>query len=200
LNSDSSYYDWAVRNWAKASLPVGILLLLLSPFVCRGVGTEAFLVYLLLPVYMIHQYEEHSKGEFKSFVNRMTGEGAEVLGDRAIFWINMLAVWFLGLAALYLTVYINPMFAFLAGYLTAINGLAHVVMGAVLRRYNPGFWTSLFLFLPLGVYTIYTTSVENGAGFAQHGLAVLVTILVHGAIVITVRRRVSRVRQGRQSC
>jgi hypothetical protein len=148
LNGDSSFYDWAVRNWAKASLPIGIMLLLVSPFIYRGVGNEAFLVYLILPV-MIHQYEEHAEGGFKSFVNRMTCEGVEVLGDRAIFWINILAVWFLGLAVLYLTAYVNPMIALLAGYLTAINGLLHAVRGAVLRRYNPGFWTSSFYFCPL---------------------------------------------------
>jgi|WetSurMetagenome_2_1015567.scaffolds.fasta_scaffold107349_2 hypothetical protein len=196
MNDHLTFYEWAIGNWARASLPGAILLLLLSPFVYSGVGKEAFLVFLLLPVYMIHQYEEHAKGQFKLFVTRSMGRGTEVLGDKAIFWINILAVWFLGLVVLYLTVYVNRVFALVAGYLTAVNGLLHVIVGVVLRRYNPGFWTSLVLFLPLGIYTLWVCTLLDGAGLAQHSFAALVAVAVHAVIMINVRLRMFSVKQG----
>ncbi len=173
---------------------MGVLLLLLCPFVRNGVSLEAFLVFLLLPVYMIHQYEEHGHGEFKAFVTGVVGGGLEVLTDRAIFWINVLAVWFAGLLLLYLTAFVRGEFALFAGYLTAFNGLLHVVVGGVFRRYNPGVLTSLFLFLPLGIYTIFVATLATGAGIGWQGFGVLVAILTHGLIMVNVRIRMSRIR------
>jgi hypothetical protein len=195
MNDHLTFYEWAIGNWARASLPGAILLLLLSPFVHSGVGKEAFLVFLLLPVYMIHQYEEHAKGQFKLFVARSVGRGTEVLGDKAIFWINILAVWLLGLVVLYLTEYVNGVFALVAGYLTAVNGLLHVIVGVVLRGYNPGFWTSLMLFLPLGIYTLWVCTLLDGAGLAQHVFAAIVAVAVHAVIMVNVRLRMVSVKQ-----
>jgi hypothetical protein len=196
MNDHLTFYEWAIGNWARASLPVAILLLLLSPFLYTGVGIEAFLVFLLLlPVYMIHQYEEHARGQFNRFVTQRIGRGTEVLGETEIFWINILAVWLLGLVVLYLTVYVSKVFALVAGYLTVVNGLLHVIIGVILRRHNPGFWSSLVLFLPIGFYTLWLCTSLDGAGPAGHGLAALVAIAVHAAIMVNVRLRVSRVRQ-----
>jgi hypothetical protein len=192
MNNTQGFFDWAVQNWARAALPVGVLLLLLSPFIKKGVSPEAFFAFLLLPIYMIHQYEEHAHGEFKAFVTGVVGGGREVLTDTAIFWINVLAVWVLGLIVVYLTVFVRGEFGLFAGYLTAFNGLLHGAAGVVLRRYNPGILTSLLFFLPLGIYSIYVATMSTGAGIAWHGAAVLVALLTHGLIMAKVRIRISR--------
>ena len=195
MTDDLTFYEWAISNWAQASLPGAALLLLLSPFVYGGVAIEGFLVFLLLPVYMIHQYEEHAGGHFKLFVTRNLGKGTEVLGDKAIFWINILAVWLLGVVLLYFTVYVDRVFALVAGYLTVVNGLLHVSAAVALRRYNPGLWTSLVLFVPLGILTLWVCTALNGAGPAEHGLGALVAVVVHAVIMANVRLRLCRMRQ-----
>src|SRR5208282_488734 len=152
----------------------------------RGVGPEAFLVFLLLPAYMIHQYEEHGHGKFKEFVNRVVGKGRQVLDDAAIFWINMLGVWVLGLLGLYLSVYVSLVYGLAVAYLTVLNGVSHVLMAVIRRHSNPGFWTSLLLFLPLGGYTLYAVGVASNAGFVPQAFGLGVAVVVHGAILFYV--------------
>lgn len=188
MNKNYSFYIWSINNWAKACLPFGIFLLLLGPFILKGVGFEAFLIFLLLPVYMIHQYEEHAHGEFKIFVNNFVGKGKEVLNDKAIFWINILAVWLVGLSGLYLSVYVSLAYGLAVGYLTVFNGFLHVVIGVLKRSFNPGFWTSLIVFLPLGSYTLYAISQATHARAAQHALGLSVAIVVHAVIIIYIRQ------------
>jgi hypothetical protein len=191
MQNDLNLYTWAINNWAIASLPIGILLLLLGPFIYEGIGFEAFLVFLLLPVYMFHQYEEHAHGEFKIFVNNLVGKGKEVLSDKAIFWINILAVWLVSLVGLYLSVYVSLAAGLAIGYLTVLNGFTHVVMGIIRRSYNPGFWTSLLVFLPLGGFTLYAITRASNAGIIQHVIGLGFAILIHAILIIYIRQQLS---------
>jgi hypothetical protein len=183
------FYDWFIGNWAKASLPLAIVLFLISPFVYKGIGLAATLVYLTLPFYMLHQYEEHAGGQFKAFVNKTVGRGREVLSDRAIFRVNVLFVWLGTLVVLYLCVYVNIVWGLLSGYLVAFNGIVHIVTSIRLRRYNPGFWTSVFVFLPLGIYIIYVINKESGASWLYNVIFLVVTILLHSMILLNIRRQ-----------
>jgi hypothetical protein len=183
------FYDWFIENWAKASLPLAIVLFLISPFVYKGIGLAAFLVFLTLPFYMLHQFEEHAGGQFKAFVNKQFGGRREVLTDRAIFQINVLWVWLGTLVVLYLCVYVNIVWGLLSGYLVAINGIGHIVTSIRMRRYNPGLWTSIFVFLPLGIYIIYVITKESGAGWLYNVIFLVVTILLHAMILLNIRRQ-----------
>jgi hypothetical protein len=189
VSENARYYDWLIENWAKASLPLAIILFLISPFVYQGIGLAAFLVFLTLPFYMLHQFEEHAGGQFKAFVNRTMGRGREVLSDIAIFRINVIVVWLGTLVVLYLCVYVNIVWGLLSGYLVAFNGLVHIISSIRMRRYNPGLWTSVFVFLPLGIYIIYIVNKESGAGWLYNVIFLVVTILLHAMILINVRRQ-----------
>jgi len=189
MGQTESFYTWVVHNWAKASLLLAILLFLLCPFVWKGIGVPAVLLYLLLPVYMLHQYEEHARGGFKIFVNTLLGQGREILSDEAILWINLLGVWVAGLIVLYLAVYVNLAFGLISGYLVAFNGLTHVLMGLARRPLNPGFWTSLLVFLPLGGFTLFAITQASHAGWADHLLALGAAVLLHAGIVLYLRRQ-----------
>ena len=185
----AGYHDWFISNWAKASLPLAIILFLISPFVYRGVGLAAFLVFLTLPFYMLHQFEEHAGGQFKAFVTKTVGRGREVLTDRAIFRVNVLFVWLGTLVVLYLCVYVNIIWGLFSGYLVLFNGIVHIITSIRMRRYNPGLWTSIFVFLPLGIYIIYIINKESGAGWLYNVIFLVVTILLHAMILINARQQ-----------
>ncbi|HVO44636.1 MAG TPA: HXXEE domain-containing protein [Aggregatilineales bacterium] len=189
MKSQDSLYRWAIANWAKASLPMGGVLVLLSPLLARGIPMEAVLIFLLLPVYMFHQYEEHAQGQFRAFVNKHIGRGREVFDDQDIFWINMLGVWLINLVGLYLSVYVGLANGLVLAYLTVVNGLLHVAIAIVLRAYNPGLWTGLLLFLPLGGFTLVAITEATGAGLGQHVLALGTAILLHVAIILYARQK-----------
>jgi hypothetical protein len=189
VSEKARFYDWFIDNWARASLPLAIVLFLISPFVYKGIGLAAFLVYLTLPFYMLHQYEEHAGGQFKAFVNKTVGRGREIMTDRAIFRVNVLVVWLGTLVVLYLCVYVNIVWGLLSGYLVALNGIVHIVTSIRMRRYNPGLWTSIFVFLPLGIYIIYIINKESGAGWLYNVIFLVVTILLHSMILLNIRQQ-----------
>jgi hypothetical protein len=192
MSEKVSYYGWFIGNWAKASLPLAIVLFLISPFVYKGIGFPAFLVFLTLPFYMLHQYEEHAGGQFKAFVKNTVGRGREVLSDRDIFRVNVLWVWLSTLLVLYLCVYVNIVWGLLAGYMVAFNGIVHIATSIRMRRYNPGLWTSAFVFLPLGIYIIYLITKISGAGLLYNGIFLIVVIFLHAMILLNVGRQRQR--------
>lgn len=109
--------------------------------------------------------------------------------DKAIFRVNVLVVWLGTLVVLYLCVYVNIIWGLLSGYLVAFNGIVHIFSSIRLRRYNPGLWTSVFVFLPLGIYIIYLISKQSGAGLLYNGIFLAVTILLHAMLMVNMRRR-----------
>jgi hypothetical protein len=59
----------------------------------------------------------------------------------------------------------------------------------VLRAYNPGLWTAILLFLPLGIWSLYVLD-SAGAGFWANVLGILVAVAIHAAILVHIRRRI----------
>lgn len=183
---------WFRTNWSRAGIPAAIILLALSPFLLRGLSLALFLVFLQLPVYMLHQYEEHGHGAFRAFVNHMMGKDRDILTDNAIFWINVLGVWVVDLFALYLAVYVNVSLGLFAIYLTLVNAALHIVMSLALRRYNPGLWTSIVLFVPVGGYALYRVSVDSHATLGAQALGAGIAIVIHAAIIGFIRWRITQ--------
>ena len=48
-----------LENWSRAGLVTALILLLLAPLVYVRTGVPQLLIFLWLPFYMLHQYEEH---------------------------------------------------------------------------------------------------------------------------------------------
>ncbi|HEY5316221.1 MAG TPA: HXXEE domain-containing protein [Pirellulales bacterium] len=185
--------DWLVGKWQwpYATLFCVGFLVVLAPLFFRFAGMPLGLVYLQLPIYMLHQYEEHAGDRFRLWVNNMVGQGREVLTPIATFWINSLLVWLLDLVALYLACFVDLSLGLMAIYLPLVNAFGHIVPAIVKRRYNPGLLTSIFLFLPVGVFSAYVVSRAAGSSLQDHLLALGVAIAVHATIIVHVRRRIS---------
>ncbi len=183
--------DWLVGKWQwpYAALFAACFLGVLAPLVFRYAGMPLGLVYLQLPIYMLHQYEEHAGDRFRLWVNTMIGHGRDVLTPIATFWINSLLVWGLDLVALYLACFVDLSLGLIAIYLPIVNACGHIVPAIVTRKYNPGLLTSVLLFLPVGVYSAVVVSRAANSSLADQLLALGVAIAGHAAIIIHVRRR-----------
>ena len=186
--------DWLVGRWMwpYAALFTAGFLGVLAPLVFHYAGIPLGLVYLQLPIYMLHQYEEHDGDRFRLWVNQMIGHGREVLTPIATFWINALLVWLLDLVALYLACFVDLSLGLIAIYLPLVNAWGHIVPAILKRQYNPGLATSIFLFLPVGVFSAYWVSRAAGSNLSDHLLAFAVALIGHGLIIAHVRRRISR--------
>ena len=182
------------HNWVYGGSLCGLMLLLLAPILTAGWDRPSALAFLLLPVYMLHQLEEHDDDRFRRFINSVIGQGREVLSVNAVFWINILGVWALLSLVIWLTRVAGPGWAALAGWLVLVNGLLHFGQGIALRRYNPGLVTAVLLFLPLGWLTLAAAwPVATGTAFWG---SLAIAVAVHLAILLHVRSRLQRAPAG----
>lgn len=184
--SDATPFARLMSHWVYGGALAGLLLLALTPLVAPALPGPALIVWLTLPAYMLHQFEEHDADRFRRFVNDRLAGGAEALTIRDVFWINIAGVWAVIAAALWLALRADPGWGLIAAYLVLVNGLAHGVQALALRRPNPGLWTGLALFLPLG--TALWLALWPVATAVQHALSLALVIAVHAAIVTRVAR------------
>jgi uncharacterized protein with HXXEE motif len=183
--------EWLVgeRQWPAAGLFTASFLLALAPLWVDRFGLALTLVYLQLPLYMLHQWEEHAGDRFRLHINRTLAGGREALTPIATFWINALGVWGVDLAAVFLACAVRPGLGLIAGYLAVVNALVHIAAAARRREYNPGLWTAIILLLPFGGWCLTAVSHSAKAGWGDHFIGLGVAASVHVAIIVHVARR-----------
>lgn len=187
---------WILDNWSRMALPFALLILLSLPIFLTAQNLPLILLYTLLPVYMIHQYEEHAHGRFVPVFNATVGRGHEVLTKVSAFWINILDVWLLFLVSFYLARYVAIGFALVPVYLTLINAITHLATAVALRGHNPGLYTALLLFLPWTVFLLVYFSGTTQAPVLFNVVGLLAGVAGHAAIVVYAVRRRARLESG----
>jgi hypothetical protein len=196
MNDRYRLRSWIIDNWSRLALPLAILALCSLPIFLTADNLPLILLYTLLPVYMIHQYEEHAHGKFVEFFNATMGKGYSVLTKASAFWINILEVWVAFLVTFYLARYVAVGFAFAPIYMTLFNGLTHVIASLALRRYNPGLYTSVLLFFPWCVFLLVYFIRITPSSLLFNGIGLLVAIIGHAIIVVYALRRRSKLEAG----
>jgi hypothetical protein len=186
-------WGWLVRDWQwpAAALFAGLFLLAIFPVYAAAAGLAGALVFIQLPIYMLHQWEEHAGDRFRLYVNRVVGAGLPVLTPRAAFWINSLGVWGVDLVAVYLAWLIAPSAGLVAGYMALVNAAAHIVQAVARREYNPGLVTAVLLFLPAGGWCVW----EVGAGVGSHLIGLAAALAFNAVFIGHVLWRLKRLRQ-----
>ena len=171
-------------DWVYGGLVAGCLLLFLFPLFTIAWPTYMKLCYLTLPVYMIHQYEEWGQDRFRIFINQHIANGKDLLTHKAGFVINIFGVWGVIAISLYLAYYFEPGYAAIAAFLVLVNALVHIAAALVLKMYNPGLITAIFLFLPLGSYLVYSINQVQGVEVDYQYFGLLVAVAIHVGIVL----------------
>ncbi len=174
-------WGWLVRDWQwpAASLFAGLFLLAIVPVFAAATGLAMALVFVQLPIYMLHQFEEHAGDRFRQYVNRVVGAGQPVLTRGATFWINSLGVWAVELGAIYLAWWIAPSAGLVAGYMALVNVAPHLVQVVVRKEYNPGLVTAILLLIPGGGWCVW----EAGSGVWSHVFGLGAALAVHAVII-----------------
>lgn len=182
--------DRLYAYWVYGGSLAGIMLLALMPLFAAGGWSLAFtLIFLLLPIYMLHQYEEHDADRFRLWVNREIGGGAEVLTPAAVFVINIGAVWALDVVVIYLAARVDLGLGLIAAYLMLVNAVIHILGAIRGRSYNPGLVTSIVLFLPASIGTIAAIDDAGAGTLRDHLIGFIIAIGVHAVIVAYALRR-----------
>jgi len=178
-----------VANWCYGGFLAAFLLLGLLPVIARDWSQALVFVYLQLPIYMLHQLEEHDGDRFRIFVNALFGGKREALTQAAVFVINIPGVWGVNLGSILLAAFVDVGYGLIGIYLTLVNALAHIAQGFALRRYNPGLGTAIFLFLPAGGLGLWAVNAAGHGGIFFNGLGLATAVAIHAAIIGYVVRR-----------
>jgi Protein of unknown function with HXXEE motif len=180
--------DRLIDNWVYGGFLAGILLLALSPLIIPHMPSALAAAFFCLPAYMLHQYEEHDRDRFRAFVNRMLGNGHEVLTRRAVFLVNVPGVWGGIAVAIWLAARVNLGFSLIAIYLLVLNSIIHIVQAGVARRYNPGLITAIVLFAPLSLWGLLTVYRSGSSTPAMQAIGLAAAVVIHLAIAVPVLR------------
>jgi hypothetical protein len=175
-------------NWVYGGALAGLLLAALSPLIVGGWPAYLVAAWIQLPLYMIHQYEEHDADRFRRFVNSNVAGGREALTLYDVFIINVPGVWGVIAVSCYLAAIVRPGLALIAIYLTLVNAVAHTGALIALRRYNPGLITALIGFFPVGIWA-WLQVAAAGASLADHLIGLAAAIGIHVAIILHVLQR-----------
>lgn len=140
MRDERERVPWILRDtsWSRFDLALAAGLAALAPAVRRRASHAILLTYLQLPVYMVHQYEEHSRGAFKREMNALLPPAVGRLTDGIIFLSNIPGVWGVDAAATALAATRDPAAGLLAPYLAVVNALLHVGSALGTRRAPPG--------------------------------------------------------------
>lgn len=176
-------------NWVYGGTLAGIILLGLTPTLTVGWASADVMIFLTLPIYMIHQYEEHDADRFRHFMNKEMGDGREALTRPAVFIINVLGVWAPLAACIVLARSQGAGSAMFAGWLLLVNALVHAGPALKTRTYNPGLFTAIVLFVPLGAAVLVSSWPITSLG--QYGIGLMMAILLHAAIMIYIKWRIA---------
>ncbi|TPJ56630.1 HXXEE domain-containing protein [Mesorhizobium sp. B2-7-1] len=176
---------WLADYWVIGAGFMAASLIAAAPVV--PLSLPVFLIFLHSPVYMVHQVEEHTGDRFRKFANEHVFGGRDALTAGSVLIINLPFVWGINLLALYAAFLWGPAWGLVAPYIMIVNALAHLVTSARLRKYNPGLVTSVILFLPLSVVTIWM--IGWTAGLVPQLTGAVLAILLHLAIIAGVSAR-----------
>lgn len=145
--------------WLALALGViGALALLRRP----RPSDPAWLVCWMLPMYMIHQFEEHGVdllGRRFHFIAELCSTLGHPNVDRCpadpwfILAVNVGAVWIAGLAAIAWRDK-NVLVGLCAFGIPLVNAFAHIVPAVKRGTYNSGLVTAVVLFLPISIHAL----------------------------------------------
>lgn len=185
-------FERLIANWVYGGALAALLLLGLSPILLQHWPAALVATFLLLPAYMLHQYEEHDGDRFRAFFNRTLGKGLEVLSPLAVFVTNVPGVWGVIALSLYGAVALAPGMAMIAVYLVLLNALVHIVHSIIFRCYNPGLATAVSVFLPLGGVTLWLLQRSGAGALRYHVVGLVSAVLIHAAILVHVQARLAK--------
>jgi hypothetical protein len=189
--------DLVLYGWPWLALALAPLLVLALVFERRPAGAPpllrdpAFVLPLLWPMYLVHQFEEHGVDVFGrrfAFLGGLCAtlghhELAQCPATPAfIFSVNavgcqltFLLPWILRRRA--------PLVAAFAWGVPLVNGVVHLATMARAGAYNPGALTSALLFVPMGAWMLVTSTRAGVIQRRDVPLIFATGVLVHAVLI-----------------
>jgi len=185
-------------NWSRFCFFLAVALFVILAIFRSDLDTVVLLIWLQVPVYFLHQFEEHAwPGGFKDFVNKTVFRIPDKdypLNDRNIFWINVPAIWILMPISAALS-HIHVELGFWVVYFSVLNALTHVAAFYKLKVYNPGLFISLVLNIPVGIYAVAKIHEAGLLTPLVTVASIAFAIFLHVLIIVYAKKRLEEYKE-----
>lgn len=159
----------------------------------------AWVLKLLWPMYLLHQFEEHGidlRGEHYAFLGGLCStlgfsSPADCPADPGfIFAVNALGCWIAFALPLFYAE-TRPLVAACAWGIPIVNAVTHIGSAIAHGAYNPGVFTSVVLFVPLSLWMLRTVVRAGVVTRAEIPRVIATGVLTHavllGSLVLRMR-------------
>ncbi len=119
-----------------------------------SISAVNFWLWVFPITYLIHIAEEYWGGEgYPAYILRLRG----VHMSTARFLVAQSVGVVLVTVGVILARRFNfpQMMLIILGSIVLVNGITHTVTALSIMRYGPGLWSSIFIWIPLGVFTLF---------------------------------------------
>lgn len=192
--TEAFFYAWP---WMGLGMAVIMLVLLFGTNLLRSnTGSRwldpVWLAWVAMPAYLIHQFEEYAcnfvDGSFVIIDQVFVNAGAMVdLSNLPLAYfpeVNIALVW-VGVPICAFLSRKNPVIGLAPYGFILVNGLMHcmgTLTGMMPLELNPGFWTGIFVFLPLACIVIYASIKKKIMSGGALAVSLVAGVLAHGLL------------------
>ncbi|HEY2971327.1 MAG TPA: HXXEE domain-containing protein [Pyrinomonadaceae bacterium] len=144
-----------------------------------------FWLWVFPITYLIHIAEEYWGGEgYPAYILRLRGVHMSTT--------RFLVAQSLGVVLVTIGVILARRFNFpqmmliILGAIVLVNGITHSVTALSILRYGPGLWSSIFIWIPLGIFTLLR--FKNGVSGRKYWIAIAIGVGVNVVVGILTMR------------
>jgi len=147
--------------------------------------STAFWLWVFPITYLIHIAEEYWGGEgYPAYILRLRGVHMSTT--------RFLVAQSVGVVLVTIGVILARRFNFpqimlvILGAIVLVNGITHSVTALSIMRYGPGLWSSIFIWMPLGIFTLLR--FKNGVSSRKYWIAIAIGVGVNVVVGILTMR------------
>jgi hypothetical protein len=178
---------WIEEHWPKSTIFLAVYSTIFIFLFVLEIDIALFLIWIQLPVYWLHQFEEYvfPGGFIETFNRKVLGSSEKEwpMSKRASLWINIPIIYIAFPLSAILAGTVDISIGIWTAYFSILNAASHVGM-FVIKRYNPGFFVSAFLNIPVGVFTVWYFYSNDVISVFGHLIGVLVAVAVQGGLMV----------------
>ncbi len=180
---------WLYDNWMKATPFLAFYSFILVFLYVKDVNYALYLIWIQTIIYWVHEFEEYifPSGFLDYFNQRAMGSkrGDYPLTKVCSFWINIPLIYIAMPASAVLAHFFGLGWGLWTAYFSALNALSHVGMAVIFKdKYNPGLVASVFLNIPVGIYTAYYFISNNLVSAEVNIISLIVGILAQASMMV----------------
>ncbi|NOX73102.1 MAG: HXXEE domain-containing protein [Alphaproteobacteria bacterium] len=176
----------AIELWPKTTVYLAIFTSALLLIFRGQMDAALFLIWLQVPVYFLHQFEEYifPGGFIRYFnINVLGASTPDFPVTRTFaFWINVPIIFIAFPATAFLAGKVGLAFGLWVAWFSILNAFSHVVL-FFKQGYNPGFAVSATLNIPVGVGTLAYIATHDLVTIKAQIIGFLIAAVVQGGLM-----------------